>query len=612
MTVQIPQLKYLAPPPLADEIARLDDLYSLDVLDTASEERFDQYTRLAATILDVPLAAISLVDSDRQWFKSTHGFSLREMPRDISFCGHAMANPEVMVIPDALSDERFLANPMVIGEPKIRFYVGAVIRGAGGQPIGTCCAMNHDPKQPTEKEIHALRQIARMIEREMLLSVSGTEQKTQSLSAPLVDRTLGLPNIDGFRTLVERELADATSSSLFMLALIRVLRFDALDAALGRQALAYLLGTMAVRLKERLGQHCRVGSIREDKIGLLLPVSSLDNPEAVVHGIAQVAQESTELGDHLVRLDVHIGASQYPADATDYAALLRKARTALWSIPLSTKSGHRLFRKQHSESASRRFVMESAIRAALSSDEFQLVYQPQFSIKDGRLVGAEALLRWHSATLGPVPPDEFIPIAEDSGLIQELGAFVLDLACRQIKEWLLDGCCPVVCVNITSHQLREPGFPEQLIALLVKHDIPADHLELELTESALVDDIKGAANVMHQLRKAGISIAIDDFGTGFSSLSYLQKLPIKTLKIDRSFVSRVPKDSGDVQIIKSIVSMAHALELSVVAEGVETDSQLDFLESVSCDIAQGFYFSRPLAPEKLQVLAKTGLGRSSG
>jgi predicted signal transduction protein with EAL and GGDEF domain len=597
LTLIIPQLKHQAPPVLADEIDRLEDLYAMKVVGTDAEERFDKFTRLAATILDVPMAAISLVDADRQWFKSGHGIAIREMPRDISFCGHAIAEASIMVVPDARDDLRFIANPMVIGEPGIRFYAGAVIRGPNGKPVGTCCVLDRVPRRISEKDLSALEQIARIVEKELQLTQQVGEIQQQVRSLALVDHATGLPNLNSFMADLRSCLTEAGGANpRVLLALIRVHRFDALDAALGGDAAGYLIGRLGERVRERLGEQCRIASVREDNLGVLVPIADRRAALTLLDAAVRLADSPFHLGDHLVRLTLSIGASVFPDDGQEAQTLFKRARTALWSRPFSAQSGYRFYQRRQSSDASRQFEVEAALRAGLEKNEFRTVFQPRIDIAKNMPIGAEALVRWQSATLGAMQPDRFIPIAEETGLISAIGSHVLESTCRHLEQWNRSGiACPSVSVNVTSHQLREAGFAGMLRELIQGFGLDPGQFMLELTESSLVDDIKGTAAIMKDLRAAGIRIAIDDFGTGFSSLSYLQRLPIDTLKIDRSFISRIPSNESDMKLVRSIISIGKELDLEVVAEGVETREQLDFLCSIGCDQAQGFLFSRPLS-----------------
>ena len=600
MTIQIPTLKYVPPPTPTDESQRLEELYGLEILDTASNARLDEYTKLVATVLDVPVALVSLVDKERQWFKAAYGLGILETPRETSFCGHAIADGDFLLVPDTLSDARFIGNPFVQNDPKIRFYAGAVIRGPNGHPLGTCCVVDLRPRTLSEREESMLRQIARLVEREiheeaarrdnLPVSIGREDQKKDLLSSSLF--------IAAARAAIDAAHPVAQS---YIMALVRIDRFEALHAALGNDGTTYLVFELANRIHEALSGECIIGQTREDKVSVLIPVKDEERSKTVIDRLLRQLVMPIQLDTHSVPIRISIGASRFPKDAQDADDLLKRARTALWSRAVSDNSGYCLYERRQSNSASKRFKIETAIRRGLDNNEFELAYQPKISIGDRKLVGAEALLRWHSKTLGTVPPASFIPVAEDCGLISELGSWVLAAACRQIAQWRASGfACPQVAVNVTSSQLREPGFSRKLECHLKDNGLEGDSLDLELTESSLVEDLEGAVLIMQELRKLGITLSLDDFGTGFSSLSYLRKMPIHTLKIDRSFVVNLHEYAEDRKLIRSIISLGHDLGLEVVAEGVETPRQLAFLTQAGCDQVQGYIYAPPLSSEEFR------------
>ena len=249
--------------------------------------------------------------------------------------------------------------------------------------------------------------------------------------------------------------------------------------------------------------------------------------------------------------------------------------------------------------------LTSALRHALERDELQLHYQPQTAMEDGRIIGAEALLRSQHTKLGMISPGEFIPIAESSGLIVEIGEWVLNTAIKQLKYWLDIGLPPMmVAVNISAVQFRHPNLPELISKLLDEYQLPPEYLELELTESVAMDDPLAAIAIMNDLHSRGVRMSIDDFGTGYSSLSYLKKFKIYKLKIDQSFLRDISTNADDKAIVATIINMAGSLGMKTIAEGVETADQLEFLRSQGCDEIQGYYFSRPLSKDDFEVYAR--------
>ncbi len=597
MTIVIRHL----PPEIAlvDETNRLEDLRALEILDSGNDASLDSLAEVIAKSLDTPMAAISFIDEDRQWFKAKYGLHIDEMPREQSFCNFAIQEPDGMVIPDATKDRRFASNPFVIGEPRLRFYAGAPIRSRSGRPIGTCCALGTEARQLSEPQRQILHQIAKVVEVQLTLGQDVEKLKIESN----IDTATGLPNVSLFSARLDTEIERAREeSSRLLVALIRIDRFDAFDAALGREAATYLVSALAGRIRERVDPPCHLGHTQEDRLALLTPLSDKKDPQQVMRSLMECVASPFQLGEHAVPVGISIGASIFPDDAAEGPILLKRARTALWSRPSTKKSGYEFYQTRHSDMASGEFRITTALQNALENGEFHLVFQPKIDIQQTVLVGAEALLRWNSRTLGPVSPAKFVPVAEKSDKIIEIGNWVLLEACRQMADWHANGCrLREVAVNVTSHQIRQPGFVGLVRDALDRHGLPRDCLNIELTESSLVDDLAGAVRIMHQLRGLGVKISIDDFGTGFSSLSYLRRMPIQVLKIDRSFIRKIPEDRDDMKLVRSIVSLGHELELDIVAEGAETEAQLAFLESIGCDQVQGYVLSRPLEVQDLQT-----------
>lgn len=608
MTIQLRKLCFSPAPIPADDQSRLEELYSLRILGTAAEERFDRYTRLAATILDVPIALVSLIDRDRQWFKSAHGLDVEETPREMSFCGHAIVEKEgLLIVPDALDDPRFADNPFVVGEPGIRFYAGFVVHGPHGQPVGTCCAIDTRSRTLTDTELSALEQIARMIEHEVRVAGEADELAEKLRSHGLRDSMTGLPNLSLFTARLDDAIV-AGGHGRILLALLRIEQFGVLEAAVGRAAAHYVVSALADRIRESTADSILLGQPREDKLSVMVPMSAGQDPKHVLADIFAAVEAPFLIEDHRYSVRVSIGASMYPRHGKTADRLLKRARTALSSMPLSQQSGFRLYQTRDGDAASRSFRIESELETAIERDEFRLVYQPKADTKTREMVGAEALIRWHSKSLGDVSPGEFIPVAERSGQIVELGTWVLAETCRQVAAWRGAGLgCPQIAVNLASEQLRQPDFCENVQRTLERYSIGGRQLNLELTESSLVEDIEGAIKIMHRLRRMGITFSIDDFGTGFSSLSYLGKMPIGLLKIDRSFIAQVTDREEDMKLVRSIVHMGHDLGVQVVAEGVETEEQLAFLLSVDCDQVQGYLIGRPLAADRFEERIGKGL-----
>jgi predicted signal transduction protein with EAL and GGDEF domain len=334
-------------------------------------------------------------------------------------------------------------------------------------------------------------------------------------------------------------------------------------------------------------------------------LSDLRRPEdggIVAQRILDVLAKPFTVQRSQVFVGASIGIATYPADGTDAETLLKNADAAMYHAKDSGRNRASFYNRSMSELAQRRLEIERELRKAMDQRSLRLAYQPKIAIETGRVVGVEALLRWKHPERGYISPCDFIPVAEDSGLIVPLGAWVLREGCAQLAEWQARGLPPMhMAVNVAARQFTDDGFVAMVRATLDDTQIDADRLELELTEGTLMDDTDASHQVLATLHELGVRLAIDDFGTGYSSLSYLCRFPIDTLKVDRSFVSALEPGSERAAITEAIIAMGRSLELVVVAEGVETLEQLAYLSDLKCDVAQGYYFARPLPPDELEA-----------
>ncbi len=325
--------------------------------------------------------------------------------------------------------------------------------------------------------------------------------------------------------------------------------------------------------------------------------------EKILHDIAKPFRlDHTE-----VVISASIGISAFPNDGSDAATLLKNADTAMYRAKENGRNNFQFYTVEMNTRALERLSLESAMRKALERDEFLLHYQPQVSLATGRIVGCEALVRWNHPEQGLVPPGTFIPVAEDSGLIVPLGEWVMNAACRQQVQWLEQGLPPVrVSVNLSGRQLMRHDLVKMVKGALDQTGIDPQFLELELTESMIMEHVKETIETLHALRNMGVQLSIDDFGTGYSSMAYLKRFPINKLKIDQSFVRDLATDPDDAAIVSATLAMGHNLNLTVNAEGVESEQQLAFLKAHGCDEIQGYFFCRPVPAAELGELLRSG------
>jgi len=304
--------------------------------------------------------------------------------------------------------------------------------------------------------------------------------------------------------------------------------------------------------------------------------------------------------DRSLNIGCSLGISIFPEHGADSETLIKNADAAMYSAKDRGRNNFNFFTEDMNSQAAQRLALENDLRLALARDEFFVVYQPQVDVASGNITGLEALLRWRHPNLGLVPPNQFIPIAENNGLIVPIGEWVLRTACAQARKWQLQGLAPLsVAVNVSAVQFRQESFLKAIQRVLDETGLDPRFLELELTESLLLSNADVMFSVLHQIRAMGLRLAIDDFGTGYSSLSYLKRFPVSKLKIDSSFIRDVAVDPDDAAITAAIISMAKSLNLKVVAEGVENEAQMSFLRTHQCDGIQGYYFSKPLPVDEV-------------
>ena len=373
-------------------------------------------------------------------------------------------------------------------------------------------------------------------------------------------------------------------------------RFKIINDTLGHQVGDEMLREVACRLSNVVRETDFVARLGGDEFVVILP--GINNPAdaaLVASKIVNALSTPIEAEGHELHTSPSIGISIFPDDGPDGDSILKNADTAMYHAKAAGRNNYQFFAANMNQIATERLDIERKLRHAISRNELALVYQPQFSA-DGRYpTGIEALIRWHHPSDGMIPPDRFIPVAEETGMIVEIGDWVMHTACREMQHWIDSGLKPLrVAVNVSARQLRRRDFCETVAGALADSGLPAELLELEITESSVMENPKEAIEILERLGRMGVSLAIDDFGTGYSSLAYLKLFPIDHLKIDRSFVRDIEHDLNDRAIAFGTIALAHSLGLNVIAEGVETADQLELLRSNGCDEVQGYLFSKPL------------------
>lgn len=429
------------------------------------------------------------------------------------------------------------------------------------------------------------------------------EQQSRLNYMAFHDSLTGLPNRSLFYDRIYHGLARARRvNSKIALMLLDIDRFKIINDSLGHDAGDLMLKAIATRLNEGVRDMDTVARLGGDEFVVVLEgVHDLEDIMFVANKLLVTLARPMEISGHEITATLSIGVSVFPHDGEVTDELLKHADIAMYKAKEAGKNNCQFYTKGMNATAVNYLLLENDLRRALELNQFTLHYQPQVDLKTGDLMGVEALVRWQHPDRGLVSPAHFIPLAEETGLIVPIGEWVLREACRQQKLWLDAGKkVGRMAVNLSPRQFRQKNFPGKVEAILRETQLAAEYLELEITESCAMEHAGETINQLNQLNQMGMYLAIDDFGTGYSSLAYLQRFPIQKLKIDRSFVNDIHEDMNDAAITKTIIGLAHSMQLRVVAEGVETEHQAEWLRQRGCDQAQGFLYAKPMAPKQFE------------
>ena len=472
--------------------------------------------------------------------------------------------------------------------------------------------------QAAKAKIRYLNQELETRVKNRTLELETANQKLAMINKKLLhdalhDELTGLPNRSLFMKRIQRALDKAKSEPNYTFAVlfIDLDRFKVINDSLGHLIGDYLLIACAKRLKKCIRAQDVLARIGGDEFTILVEnIKDYKNAISVADRIVNAFKNPFRLGTHMVTTTASIGIVLGSTRYEQSSELLRDADTAMYRAKGRGKARHEIFNEQMHIQAIQRLELENDLREALSANQFTLFYQPIICLADGKLEGFEALVRWHHPTKGLISPNDFIPIAEETGLIIPLGEWILDQACYQLNVWH-NKFSPHhqinISVNLTVNQLKNSDFLTTIDRILERNKVPGDSIKLEITESMLMQDNEEMMNLLFAIKEREIKLCIDDFGKGFSSLSYLPRFPIDILKIDRSFVSFMDCDQNNFEIVRTIISLAHTLGIKVVSEGIEKVTQLEQLQSLGSEFGQGFLFSRPLNAESAELMIASNI-----
>ncbi len=565
------------------EEVRLDALYQLSLLDTSPSESFDRITRMASQIFGLPVAAVSLTDRDRQWFKSRVGIDHWSIPRDTAPCAQVATTTQPLVIEDFQADPYYADS--VLGRAGTRFYAGAPLVTRDGHGLGALCVLGMAPRRASPAELAALVDLAAMVMAQIELQhafgridpVSGLPTRSQ-FHDDLIDLARDRPGESRLAVVVDLARDDQIS---------RIAR------AMGGARVDEMIREASRALRNALGSARPAYHVGAAQFAFLSPpgVEHAAYQEELRAGFAAIRASSS------VRFVTNVAIGLRPFILGDVSAddVLRGAASAAQDAR-SIDGAIALYSPSNDIAHRRQYALLRDFGAALDAgDQLRLEYQPRIELATGRCIGAEALLRWRHPRLGEISPGEFIPIIEQTSLARPTTQWVLDAAMTQLADW--SDCDIAVSVNISAANFSEDDLIERIQLGLLKRGLRSDRLEIELTESAIMAQPNRALAMLHELAAAGICLAIDDFGTGHSSLAYLQRLPARVVKIDQAFIRNLTGAAGpDFVLVETMIGLAHKLGFRVVAEGIETAEAAAVLIRLGCDEAQGFWFARPMQP----------------
>ena len=565
-----------------NEDARLDALQKLNLLDTPPTESFDRITRMASQIFGLPISAISLTDHDRQWFKSRVGVDHTSIPRDGAPCATVAERSEPVVVEDLLKDDRYRGS--VLAGRGVRFYAGVPLVTREGFGLGALCVLGVEPRSASDAEMAALNDLAQMTMSQIELQHAFGR----------VDPLSGLPNRTQFLDDLEDLGRDEPGVSRFAI-LIDLARAEQLSAGarvMGASYIDEMVEDATRTLRALIVPRRDIYHVGVTQFAFIATRGASEDES--VGGLTLLMAQLRAASNVRLVMTATIGVAPFVAGQSSPRDVLRTMQNAALDAR-SDQSAISVYSPTKDSAHSRRFALLHDFGEALDQpNQLRLVFQPRIDLATGAAVGAEALLRWWHPSLGDVSPGEFIPIVEQTSLARATTAWVLDTGLRQLSVWCAANMGLDLSINVSATNLSEPDFAQQVQLYLLKHRVPANMLELEVTESAVMDNSGEAMEQLAALKKAGVRLAIDDFGTGYSSLAYLQRLPTEVVKIDQSFVRNLTNDEREQTLIRSMISLTHDLGYRVVAEGIETSEAAYMLAEMGCDEGQGYFFGRPM------------------
>ena len=584
----------------ASEAGRLEALWSYQIVDTPPEREFDSLVNLTSRIFSCPIALVALVDDTRQFMKARIGTDIWETGRDVSLCTYTILQNDVFYVPDAREDPRFAQNPFVVGAPHIRFYAGAPLITPTGHAVGSLSIMDSKPRSDFSREqMRTLKDLASLVVDRLEMRRLNLQRRRNELRLEHLahfDTLTGLPNRASLWMRIDKALAEGLPVNVL---LADIDGFKDVNDAFGQLHGDEVLKYVARCIRNAVGEAMFVARPSGDEFAVVIE-GDMDGGtmESLCRDVISRVGAPFEIDGRSHELDISVGIATAPQHGATAQELLASADLALQRAKAEGRSRAEVFTSALRDAMRSKRSCESELKRAFEKGEFELVYQPQVRLSDCSLVGAEALLRWRHPEKGLLGPSDFISVLETMPLAAEVGAWVIETACRQASEWRADGSPIRVAVNLFGAQFdRKADIVGVVDRALGVSGLPPEDLELEITENIILRREAAMIAQLREVRKRGVGVSFDDFGTGFASLSHLKTFPLTKLKIDQSFVGGLCTDSADAAVVEAILHLGRSFRFEVLAEGVETLEQHDRLVALGCSFGQGFLYGRAMSPE---------------
>jgi EAL domain-containing protein (putative c-di-GMP-specific phosphodiesterase class I)/GGDEF domain-containing protein len=551
---------------------------------------FQRITQLTSRMFEVPIAIITILDEHRQWFKAPVGVDMEGSLRTDAFCDHTIRNEGIMVIPDAHLDSRFASNPMVTGNPHIRFYAGVPLILESGHAVGSLCIIDTKPREFSEAQRQQMTAMAEIVK----------AQIDYFHKIGKIDEVTGLRNRAQLKSDLNSlcMIAPGAARSLVLMEAINHSSLLEMSNALGLHYVEQLLRDIAAVVTQMTGAHATVYHVGLARFAWIISAGDEEDEEGLIRQLLEHLRKPITSADLKFELQPRAGVARFHLTPPEVDDVIRKAMVSVQQAGYNDRSFHR-YEAQEDSRQQRSYRLLRDFGHALERGQLRLIYQPKFDNHSFSCKSLEALIRWTHPGMGEIPPSEFIPLVETTPLIHSLTRFVVKTALAQIAAWKAEHIDLEVSINISPRNLDDPDFPAYLKSMCLQYGVPLGNIVVECTESDILTGT-GTVQALQNIRKLGVKVALDDFGAAYSNLASLKSLPAEILKIDRSMVCDIDTNERALSVLKSIMMMASDLGYRLVAEGVDSAQIFDMLVSLGFDEIQGYYFSKPMEASEVK------------